>query len=215
MYEPVIVVGTPRSRTSLVMQMLEICGLYLGNVIQKTTANPQGQKENHEIISKIVKPELKVHGFDPKCQKPLPPPEWYVIDKSRRTKVLEIIEKQGLKDRQKWGFKATKAVFNWQGWADAFPNAIWIIVRRNDADIVASCMSPKATFMDRRKTTEEWGEWVDAHKIKFEEMKEHLNYVYELDTDRIVDGDLSQLKSIISIIGLEWKPKRLHNQICP
>jgi hypothetical protein len=56
----------------MTMQMLQLSGLFLGKVIGKTRANPQGQGqlENHEIISNIIKPELKAHGYDPKGQRP-------------------------------------------------------------------------------------------------------------------------------------------------
>jgi hypothetical protein len=201
----------------MTMQMLQLSGLFLGKVIGKTRANPQGQGqlENHEIISNIIKPELKAHGYDPKGQRPLPPLDWYNIDPNLRDSVLKIIKRQGLKDGQKYGLKALKCVFNWQSWNNAFPDAHWIIVRRNDRDIIKSCMSPKAAFMDKYTTEQGWQSWIDHHKKKFEQVKQGCNNVYELDTDAVINKDLTQLKAIIDAIGLDWKPDKILKQICP
>ncbi len=211
---PIIITGCPRSRTSLVMQILEISGLFLGNVIGATRANPQGQKENREVIDKIVKPELKKHGYDPKGQHPIPPIDFYCNDPERKQKVFSILEKQGLKNDQKWAMKLCKATLNWQGWDAAFPEATWIIVRRNDKDIIKSCMSPKAAFMDKYNTPDGWQWWVNEHYKRFELIQKHCN-TYEIDTDKLINKDFTQLRVIIDALDLKWKPDKIEAQIKP
>jgi hypothetical protein len=39
--------------------------------------------------------------------------------------------------------------------------------------------------------------------------------VYELDTDAVINKDLTQLNTIINAIGLNWEPTKILKQICP
>jgi len=214
--DPIIVCGVPRSRTSLTMQLLQISGLFLGKVSGVTKANPYppGQLENVEIINKVVKPELRANGYDPKGQYPIPPIDFYDLNQQKRQQVLSIMKSQGLKEDQKWGIKLCKAVWNYRGWLGSFPNATWIIVRRKDEDIVKSCLSPKAAFMDKYNTPDGWRWWVNEHKKRFELIKQNCT-AYELDTDAVINKDFTQLKTVIKAVGLKWKPDKVEAQIKP
>ena len=212
--DPLIITGVPRSRTSLIMQLLQISGLFLGKVSGVTKANPipPGQLENVEIINKVVKPELRAHGYDPKGQYPVPPIDFCDLNPQKRQQVLSIMKSQGLKENMDWGVKLCKSVWNWQSWHHAFPDATWIIVRRRDEDIIKSCMSPKAAFMDKYNTPNGWQWWINEHYERFELIKRDC-IAYELDTDAVVNKDFTQLKAIIEAIGLKWKPDKIEAQI--
>lgn len=212
--DPLIITGVPRSRTSLTMQLLQISGLFLGKVSGVTKANPipPGQMENTEVINKVVKPELKAHGYDPKGQYPVPPIDFCDLNPQKRQQVLSIMKSQGLKEEANWGVKLCKSVWNFAGWSYAFPNATWIIVRRRDEDIIKSCMSPKASFMNAYNTPDGWQWWINEHYKRFELIKQNCT-AYELDTDAVVNKDFTQLKAIIEAVGLKWKPDRIAAQI--
>src|SRR6056297_784247 len=214
--DPLIVCGVPRSRTSLTMQLLQISGLFLGKVSGVTKANPipPGQMENTEIINKVVKPELRAHGYDPKGQYPVPPIDFCDLNPQKRQQVLSIMKSQGLKENMDWGVKLCKSVWNWQSWHHAFPDATWIIVRRRDEDIIKSCMSPKAAFMDKYNTPDGWQWWINEHYERFELIKRDC-IAYELDTDAVINKDFTQLKAIIEAIGLNWKLNKIEVQIKP
>lgn len=212
MNDPIIVTGCARSRTSLVMQTLKICGAWLGEVVEKTKANPNGQLENVEIIREVQKPFLRKHGFDQKGQYPLPPENFSEVDSERKQKVESILKKQGLKD-QTPVFKDAKACLDWVAWNYAFPDAVWVIVRRPDEGIIKSCLSSKAGFMDKFQDVEGWQWWVDQHKIRFEQIKQNCRNVFEIDTDRIVNKDFSEIKPLIKQLGLKWKEDKILSNI--
>jgi hypothetical protein len=76
-------------------------------------------------------------------------------------------------------------------------------------------MSPKAAFMDKYKTKQGWQSWIDHHKEKFKQVKQGCKNVYELDTDAVINKDLTQLNTIINAIGLNWEPTKILKQIRP
>ena len=212
--DPCIVVGCPRNRTSLVMQILHICGANLGKVIGQTKANPYGagQLENRAIVDQVQKPWLKKHGFDPKGQYPLPPPDFAEVDPQRRSQVERILQEQGFITERPF-FKQLKATLDWVAWDYSFPEATWIIVRRNDESVINSCMSPKAPFMSAFNTVKDWQWWIDEHKTRLDQIKNYCHSVYEIDTDKIVDEDLSQVEPVIEELNLTWKPKDIRQNL--
>lgn len=213
MLDPVIVTGCARSRTSLVMQILQICGANLGQTIGKTRANPQGQLENTAIINQVQKPWLKRHGFDTKGQNPLPPPDFNEVDPQRRSQVERILQEQGFTNERPF-FKDAKACLDWRAWAYSFPKATWIIVRRSDEGIIQSCLNKaKAPFMSAFNKADGWQWWIDQHKVRFQDIKNYCHPVYEIDTDLIVDMDFSQLKPVIEELGLTWKPEDIRRNL--
>lgn len=211
--EPCIVTGCPRSRTSLVIQTLELCGAQIGQVIGATKANPQGQKENTYIINNVQKPWLKEHGFDPKGQYPLPPEDFNAVDPARRGYVERIFEEQNIPYGTRPVFKDAKACLDWAAWNYSFPNAVWVIVRRSDEGIIKSCMSPKAPFMSAFKNEKDWQWWIDEHKKRFEQIKRHCKYVYEIDTDLLVKGYLDKIRQLVDDLDLNWNPIQVRKNL--
>jgi hypothetical protein len=116
-------------------QIMELCGVFLGDVIRSQPANPQGQCEHRKIIDKIQKAHLRRNKFDPKGQKPLPPRNWHEKDPSRKDMVLKIMKHDGLSPHMIWGFKDSKASLDWRTWNDHFPNAYWVVTERKDEEI--------------------------------------------------------------------------------
>lgn len=208
----VIVTGMPRSRTSMITQMLELSGLFLGNVIQETKANPQKQLENTTIIRDVQKKHLKKYKFDPKGQNPLPPLKWHEPDPTRRDMVLNIMKKQGLTN-QIWGFKDAKACLDWRTWDDAFPEAFWIVTKRNISDVVKSCLN--TSFMSKYKNEKGWQYWVTEYQKRIEDMLANLNNIQVLDTDDILNFKFDALEHTIKKIGLTWDYDKIKAQVRP
>ena len=100
----------------------------------------------------------------------------------------------------------------WKAWANAFPDAKWVIVRRPDEQIVSSCL--RTSFMRKRKTAEEWQEWVDYHKERFEEMKAYLN-CKEVWTHKLVSGDLKEIRETLEWLGLEYNKSEILSFVDP
>lgn len=212
MKDPIIVTGAPRSRTSLTMQIIEICGCFLGDVLQATKANPQGMKENRRIIDEVQKNHLKKYGYDPMGQNPLPPLRFNEADPNRKSKVLNIMTSQGLKD-QIWGFKDAKIVLDWRAWETAFPDAKWVLVRRDDSGIINSCL--RTSFMRKYKNKEGWQKWINEYKLRMDDLEKNGKNVQVVNTDDLIAHKFDTMQKIIENLGLIWKDKRVRNQIKP
>ena len=213
MLDPVIITGPARSRTSMTTQILELCGLFLGDAIGPTPSNPQGQRENHHIISQVQKPHLKKYGFDPKGQNPLPPVGWHEPDPARKDMVLGLMKKQGLLPGMKWGFKDTKPCLDWRTWNDAFPNAYWIVTERNTDDVAKSCL--KTSFMTKYKDEAGWLKYINDHKVRIKDMFNNIERIYKINTDDVVSFKFNALEKAVTEIGLNWDYDKVKVQIKP
>jgi len=177
--------------------------------------------ENKEIVRNLVKPFLKEMGFDPMGQNPLPDivvfhkakEEPLLVHKEKpytlgqlaeawRKEIFSIITKQGYGGGS-WFYKGAKICLFWPLWAEAFPEAQWIIVRRHPEDIVRSCF--KTAFMRGYRSRSGWLRWVAEHEKRFEEMADAKLKIYEVWPQRAINGDLIELQMVVNDLGLEWK----------
>lgn len=199
----------------MVAGVISKCGAWMGEVTGPTPWNKRGQFENVFIRDHLTKPFLKRIGCDPMGQSVLPEFNGYVYDPSRwRLKVLNAIMEQGYKPGDRWAFKGAKACLIWQVWADAFPLASWVIVRRDDERIVDSCI--RAPFMRKRRTRDEWREWVERHKEFFGQITAACNNVWEIwPDDAIKDDSLDGLQALVHGLGLTWNGEAVRKFIDP
>ena len=195
MRDPVIVTGAARSGTSLVMGVLEACGLQTGDTCGPTEANPKGQWENRGIIQQVQKPYLKAIGADPMGQHPLPSYEDLTPDPYRRLTVLDIADEQGIDTDYPWGFKDAKALLDWPIWNQAFPNATWIVTKRDLGAIAAS--AKRTSFM---RKAPDWLEWAKFH----EERANDIPNAHQIQTRALAEGHLNQAKEAVNKCGLDF-----------
>lgn len=212
MYEnyqsPVFITGCPRSGTSLYCGCLERCGANGGKVCGATSANPKGQYENSSIRNKIIKPYLKKIGADPLGQFPLPAVDELPSRPGLRDDFYWMLVEQGLQPNEIWYMKVCKACLIWPVFNEAFPDAKWIIVRRNRDDIVKSCM--KTSFMRKRLTELSWYDWVNVHEERFGEMKSAMpDRVMEVWPSELVQGSFSNIRKSVEWIGLDWNEEAI------
>ncbi len=211
--EPILITGCARSGTSLVAGIINICGAFGGIMDGPNKNNEKGMFENGAIKREITKPFLSSIGVDPMGQFPLPDifnlpnqPEW-------RGRILSILVNQGLMDDMKWFYKGAKMCLFWPIWDKAFPKAKWIIVRRDREEIIASCS--KTNFMRAFESEKGWSWWVDQHLQRFSEMWHSGLNIREIWSRKIIDGDLSEIKEVIELIGLVWREKEVMDFISP
>jgi hypothetical protein len=181
---PILITGAARSRTSMTAGIFHMCGAWGGSMRSANQHNKKGMFENAEIVDQIVKPYLIESGADPMGQDPLP--HFYDLEPmyDLGDRVKEAIKGQGY-EGGKWFYKGAKLCLIYPVWVQAFPNAKWIIVRRKDEGIVSSCM--RTSFMRRRGTEEAWQE----------------------SSDRMIEGDFSEIKDAIEWCGLEWDERKV------
>lgn len=182
----ILITGCARSGTSLTTGIFQACGANLGEV--------NGLNEHTFIRDELVKPYLRYIGADPMGQDPLPDLSDVWIDPDWRQKVTSALDGANC-------YKGAKMCLVWPLWKHAFPEAKWIIVRRDPEKIVDSCV--RTSFMRAFKSRAGWQEWVYFHLRKFEEMKAELD-VIEVWPNEFIAGDESGMKSAVEFAGLEW-----------
>lgn len=156
----ILVTGCARSGTSLTTKILQAYGCWLGrpSVINQLY-------ENTDIRQTVLKPYLRRIGADPRGQKPLPDTDRLEPDPSLRRAVLERLNGAP----RPWAYKDAKLTLIWPIWAKAFPEAKWVVVRRDPECIANSCL--RTHFMKAYDTREGWLGWVAEHERRFEAMK--------------------------------------------
>lgn len=167
----IFVTGCARSGTSLTAKILKAHGCNLGpvNVLY----------ENTDIRQQVLKPYLKECGADPLGQRlPMPKREHCKPYPDLRDRILGRIP--GHEPR---AYKDAKLCWAYWPFAEAFPEAKWVIVRRDKERIVDSCMN--TSFMWSHKKREPWNEWVEAHEQRFSEMHKELDAI-EVWPDEVV-----------------------------
>lgn len=211
---PIFITGCARSGTSLTAGVIERCGAWFGNTTGPTKHNRKGQYENQAIRDGIVKPYLKKLGVDPLGQKPLPDIIDLVSYPKLRQDVLDVLNFQGYIDGP-WAYKGAKLCLIWPIWAAAFPNARWVIVRRDSEDIVRSCM--RTSFMRAYKHEEGWRNWVKHHEARFSEMLDPVMRVdvREIWPTHMIRGNFEEAEKVVRGLGLKWDPIGVRKFIAP
>lgn len=213
MNDPILITGCARSGTSLIAGIINLCGAFGGKMSGPNRYNKKGMFENTEIRNRIVKPYLRNIEVDALGQYPLPNVEGLKIPTEWKKNVCEVIQRQGYTEGE-WMYKGAKICLFWPVWDIAFPNAKWVIVRRDKDDIVNSCMRTgfmrafvkhsvlkKIGVMNER---EGWEWWVEQHIERFEEMLSVINNIYQISAESLIEGGFEKMKEIIEKLGLKW-----------
>ena len=212
--DPVIVSGAARSGTSMTTGCIHRCGLQIGSDCGPTPWNRKGQYENRELIQTAQKAYLSSIGMDPAAQHPLPAYEDLAPDPTRRERVLEVVHRQGVDTDSLWGFKDAKALVDWPIWDEAFPDAVWVLTRRDIEANARSCMNTR--FMRAHRNIEGWREWAQYHRQRAEDLKAHApDRVYIVDTEDLKSGRFDEIRGAVEAIGLQWAPDRIREFIDP
>lgn len=218
---PILITGCARSGTSFTAGIFHICGAWGGKFVSAGFNNQKGFFENAAIRNKICKPFLESIGADPKGQYPLPEINIikdYVVNSQFadiwRYKILGVLNEQKYNpNNSPWFYKGAKMCLMWPIWNAAFPDAKWIIVRRDKEDIISSCL--KTGFMSAYKDKQGWEGWVDYHLTRFEEIKKSCKNVYEVYPQEMIEGNFTNIKKIIECFNLIWKEKEVIEFITP
>jgi hypothetical protein len=189
----ILVTGCARSGTSLTAQILQELGCTLG-----PEKSVNGLFENVDIRENITKRYLESIGADPLGQKPLPDVDALIAANGLRD---DVIRRMG-DPVEPWAYKGAKLTFLWPLWDEAFPEAKWIIVRRDAQKIAESCM--RTGFMRGYRNIEGWLGWVEDHEIQFERMMDELD-ARELWPDEYV-RDETPFRQLCQFLDLEWEP---------
>jgi hypothetical protein len=219
MKDLILVTGCARSGTSVTSGILNRAGAWGGVLAPPNRFNEKGMFENKEIRNGIVKPLLRKMGVDPLCQDPLPDikimhkmaGDVNVVSDFRKS-ILNVFKRQGYTAGPVF-YKGAKMCLMWPLWHTAFPKARWVITHRNPQGNARSCL--KTSFMKAFKNEKGWMKWIAEHELRFVEMAEAGLDIHDIDVDKMVHGDLSEIKAIINDFGLLWDEADVQNFIDP
>ena len=200
---PVLIVGLPRSGTSLVAGSLMHCGLWLGRTVGGNVHNPKGYFENAAIREGVVKPILERLGADPLGVRSLPRSGVCFDVPQLKAYLAQVLQRQGYDGQQRWGYKGNKLALIWQLWDRHFPDSDWIIVERPADEIVASCL--RTPFMARLSPDPAfWHDFVMRRSARLGEIKQSHVRWHTIDASALAGGHTQELQRIVNRLGLVW-----------
>lgn len=187
----IFIVGAARSGTTLATRVAEHCGARLG-----TTT---GLAEHVHFKKQWVYPELQARGFDRRGQRPIPSEPITDMDplevRARLTTLLS--DANCVKD--------VKMVLFWPILIDAFPEAIWICMRRTPEKVAESCM--RAPFMNAYRTRKDWTTWAKVYHGHCDALRDaNPGMVYEVTVDDLGDPE-GPFAAAMTAAGLKWSPE--------
>lgn len=195
----IIVTGAARSGTSLTTRILQAHGCHLGSTVN-------GLYENTDVRDGVVKRYLRSIGADPLGQSILPDTDNLAYVPGWR----KTVERHFRAFPKPWAYKCAKATLIWPVWHEAFPDAKWIIVRRNKRSIAASCL--RSGFMCHYRDIAGWEWWVEEHEKRFDAMKAAgLDIVEVWPRDYIAAPEA--FRPVADHCGLEFRPEHVTKAI--
>jgi hypothetical protein len=214
----ILVTGADRSGVAMIAAVMSRCGAWCGQFQNLDEYDGRGSFENIAVKNALMTPLFKGLRADPTGQHPLPRIEACQrivpsISGAWRRRFEGIAFSQGYAGGPAF-YASYRSALVWPIWNGAFPDAKWVIVRRRDEDIVASCM--KTGFMTAFKDDKGWQKWLDSYKARFGEMVKAKLDVHQIWSDRMLHGHLSELHALVGEIkGLEWDETAVRDFIAP
>jgi len=212
---PIFVLGLPRSGTSLIAGSLKICGAWLGDTVPGGgVENPRGFFENIFLREQINKKILDALQVDPLGVQSLPDIDKLPPVEGLETMIKQALETNGYDHAQPWLFKDAKLTLLWPAYMNVFPNAHWVIVRRDPEHIISSCLN--TSFMKKHSNDPKfWASWIAEYLSRLEDLKIATNKYTEIWTSPIINGDFSDLKKLSNTLQLSWNDAEIANFINP
>ena len=212
---PIFVLGLPRSGTSLIAGILEICGAWLGDTVPGGgVENPKGFFENIYLREQVNKKILNSLDVDPLGVQKLPELATLPAIDGLKEVIRSGLKKEGYDSSRPWLFKDAKLTLLWPVYLKAFPNAHWVIVRRETQHIIASCLN--TSFMKKQSSNPSfWRNWSDEYLLRLDALKQSQCSWSEIWSPKIINGELDELAVLVEQLGLHWQPETVQQFINP
>jgi len=219
----VCVLGMHRSGTSMLMRLLNICGVYVGEndecSIEPTESNAMGHWENKEILE-INEKILKLLGgsWD---NPPVFSKGWEASPKMKNLRKRATDYIASMNSRSKvWGFKDPRTCLTIEFWRKIIPDMLYIIPLRDSFEVALSLKKRDGSSIEKglflwtwyhtniMNNTSESKRFFTLQREYFEDWKSELRKVINFINEPSVSlsGKEKEIKSFI-------KPSLLHNKI--
>lgn len=200
---PILVTGMARSGTSLVAGLLALSGAWTGRTLAGNEHNPKGYFENLALREGVNKRLLQALGCDPLGIARLPDLDALPKTDGLAEPILAALEKQGYDGTRPWLFKDAKTALLWPIWRDNFPAARWVIVRRDEAGVLASCL--RTPFMRQHSDDPAfWRAVIASYRERTDSLAASGAEVHEIETDPPADGDMTGMEDLVAALDLHW-----------
>jgi len=212
---PIFVFGLPRSGTSMVAGALGICGAWTGTTVPGVEPeNPRGFFEHRALRKHVTKQILLRLGCDPLGVRKLPPVGVQVEIPELADFIRRIIEKDGYQHDRPWLYKDAKLSLLWPIFKQAFPDATWILVRRDPEAVAQSCL--RARFMRQHSDDPGfWNRYTEEYLRRIEALQQTDARILEVSSQEIIDGDFEGFKQVVSQTGLSCNEAELKQFVSP
>jgi hypothetical protein len=216
---PILITGLPRSGTSMTAGIMAELGVFTGPTVPGGEPNPKGFFENTVIREKIIKGILKAGDFCPLGVRSLPPRDFNIKisfgdGKSLKEILHNIIKAQGYSHNLPWLYKDAKLSLLWRIFNSQFPDALWVVVRRNRQNFIRSCL--RTHFMVQHSTEEDfWNKFADDYELRLKELIQTVNRVIEVDTDAIISGNFNAIETLCEKIEIDFSKKIVDKFVSP
>ncbi len=212
--KPIFILGIPRSGTSMIAGLLNICGAWVGTTVPGGPENPRGYFENWIIRDQINKQFLLKIGCDPLGVSKLPDIELLPKVENLSDIVKKAIKSDGYEENKQWLYKGAKLTLLWPIYKSAFPEARWVIVRRREEDIINSCLNTH--FMVQHSIEPVfWTNFINEYLIRLKKLKSSGVWFREIWPHAIVKGNTETLRQLIDDLGLFWDYHKINEFILP
>jgi len=198
--EPVFITGCQRSGLSMVAGVFNCCGAYLGD---SERGPRQDAFENTKLIDELVLPYMRltalpVDGSSPSLSL-IKTRHWIMPSWEKR--VSQVIG--GNAGDGVWAFKNYRIALMWRQWAKAFPNAHWVLVRRDQADLANSCI--KTGYMKQFSSIGDWVDWAEGWSHLLDDIESNVQErVHRIWPFKFFQEDFSQARAAVEAAGLIW-----------
>lgn len=188
-------------------------GIFTGSTVPGGMSNPKGFFENIEIREGVIKGILKAGNFCPLGVMSLPPENFdkkvLFGDGIQLKDILQkIISMQGYSNNLPWLYKDPKLTLVWRLFDAQFPNAFWIVARRNRQNFVRSCL--RTHFMVKHSNEEEfWHNFADLYEIRLDQLIQTVGRVIQINTDDLVQGNYKPFQDVCDTVGIVFSKEKL------
>lgn len=215
---PIILTEIPRSGAPIVAHVLRVCGAWAGTN-DDWPAKIDQEGNNKRVRDVLVRPLFRGLGANTLGLDTLPDIEACKglakqIAATWREQMKSILEGQGYEPFMgPWVYRGADALLAWPIWVEAFPNARWVMVRRDNKSIAEAC--ERTGYMKSIRDADSFDAWVKGFMGSLAQMNASGHPVKSVWPGEFLHGKMAGLKQLILELGLTWDARKVQNELIP